>query len=84
MRLTLDGLRQEHDRALDKSDGHDKQQYPANVCQCCSADTSKAECLCDGLKWHMLPGGGVECEGHRFARMVDGGKPKRFWHIGRR
>lgn len=84
MRLSLDALRQEPDRFFDKSDGQDKQKYSPDVCQCCGADVSKVECLCDNLTWFMLPGGGVECQGHRMKRMIDGEARKRFWVFGRK
>jgi hypothetical protein len=74
----------ERERALQQDrDSHERFEW--NVCQCCGKDTSKAECLCDGLEWYQLePGGAVECAAHRFKRMIDGESRKRFWVFGRR
>lgn len=62
----------------------DKQRFDPLVCQCCGADTSKGECVCDGLNWHLDKDGRVECEAHRFARAVGGSKKSfGFWRLKR-
>ena len=51
----------------------DAQQYDPLICQCCGftrKQLSDPECICDGTRWFGLPGGGVECEPHRFARAI--------------
>lgn len=87
MQFSIASLRLEHDKTLDRSDGHDKQRYDPLVCQCCGfvqKRPSDPTCLCDGLDWYMLPNGDVECQGHRLKRMIDGESRKRFWVFGRR
>ena len=58
----------------------DKQRFDPKVCQCCGyakTTDSAAECVCAGIPWYMIPGGGIECQAHRFARAA-GKTPKRF------
>lgn len=58
-------------------DLEDRQQFQRNVCQCCGyrkVNQHDPECVCDGLDWHMLPGGSVECAAHKFARAIGDGK----------
>lgn len=63
----------------------DTQEYDPLICQCCGyakARESDLECVCDRLSWYMLPGGGVECEAHKFARAglrVPGASNKPRW-----
>ena len=62
----------------------DAQRFDPRVCQCCGYAKRTAEspeCVCDGIDWHMLPGGGVECQAHRFARSI--GMGKKSFLVGR-
>jgi hypothetical protein len=55
----------------------DRQTFQREVCQCCEAVRSKPtdpECVCDGLEWYLSRDGRVECQAHRFARALGGGK----------
>ena len=55
----------------------DGQKFQRDVCQCCGYRKPRKdspECVCDGLDWYMLPGGGVECQAHKFARAIGVGK----------
>ena len=55
----------------------DKQRFDPLVCQCCGYAKRRAddpECVCDGISWHMGRDGRIECEAHRFARSIGGGK----------
>ena len=84
-RVTLQDIRLEHDRALDRSDGNSNEHFSRDVCQCCHRDTSEVDCLCSGLEWYQLtPGGAVECAAHRFKRLIDGEQRRRFWLFGRK
>ncbi len=68
----------------------DTQQYDKNVCQCCGyakTTASAIECVCDRLDWYMLPGGGIECQAHRFQRAglrMENVPVKRKWFGARR
>lgn len=58
-------------------DLEERQKFQKNICQCCGYRKVKPtdpECVCDGLDWYMLPGGSVECAGHKFARAIGDGK----------
>ena len=69
-----EALARERDRVLMR-DNHVRQRFQHDVCQCCGArETTGATCVCDGLDWYMLPGGGVECQAHKFARAIGDGK----------
>lgn len=49
----------------------DVQRYDPMVCQCCGHRRFKdtdPECVCDGLDWYMIKGGGIECQGHKMLR----------------
>lgn len=66
----------------------DQQEYDPLTCQCCGytkSQDSELECVCDQLPWYMLPGGGVECQAHKFARAglnMPGVQAKRkFWQF---
>jgi hypothetical protein len=67
-------------RATFKAEDHvlpDKQKYDPRICQCCGYFRKRdedPECVCDGLNWHMDKFGHVECEAHRFARVVGKGR----------
>lgn len=55
----------------------DGQKYDPSVCQCCGylkRGPDSPECVCDGLDWYMIQGGGVECQAHKFARAIGRGK----------
>lgn len=63
-----------------EQDREDRDRYTPLVCQCCGfrrKTEDDPECVCAGLDWYMDKGGGVECQAHRFARALGGGK-KRF------
>lgn len=70
----------EHDFHMDKRNGAVvREKYDRTVCQCCGYREHKGSvetCLCDGLEWYMLPDGRVECQAHRFARAINGGRKK--------
>ena len=55
----------------------DTQKFDKTVCQCCDYvryKDSDPECVCDGLDLYMSKDGRVECQAHRFARAIGGGK----------
>lgn len=58
-------------------DREDSQLFQKTTCQCCGFQRHQStdpECVCDGLDWHMLPGGSVECAAHKLMRAVGDGK----------
>jgi len=69
----------EHDFHVEQGSGAVvRERYDRAICQCCGfreRQGSVETCVCAGLDWYMLPGGGVECQAHRFARAV--GEQKR-------
>ena len=78
----IEALRREQGTAL-QSDRSTREKFPVDTCQCCGARERPGQtCVCDGLDWYMLPGGGVECQAHRFARAIDPAKKKFFFLRG--
>lgn len=60
-----------------EQDREDRDRYSPLVCQCCGHAKKRdddPECVCDGLHWYLDKDGRVECQAHRFARAIGGGK----------
>ena len=77
----LKAFTRERDMGLEKQ-FNSREKFQADTCQSCGARERPNEaCVCDGLDWYMLPGGGVECQAHRFARAIGG--TKKFWFFKR-